>query len=108
MFSPEKLRKCSSGILECWRRYAKLTSARYRLKVDITVSVAGLIQRISAHSISIGFKIVKVIKAAILLFLLVCVIKGKIAIKYEPPHDKTNNVAVYPAKTKISLGIHPV
>ena len=26
--------------------------------------------------------------------------------KYEPPHDKTNNVAVRPAKTQISLGIH--
>ena len=27
---------------------------------------------------------------------------------FEPPHDKTNNVAVCPAKTQISLGIHPV
>ena len=27
---------------------------------------------------------------------------------FELPHDKTNNVAVRPAKTKISLGIHPV
>ena len=26
----------------------------------------------------------------------------------EPPHDKTNNVAVRPAKTQISLGIRPV
>ena len=26
----------------------------------------------------------------------------------EPPHDKTNNVVVRPAKTQISLGIHPV
>ena len=26
----------------------------------------------------------------------------------EPPHDKTNNVAVHPAKTQISLGIRPV
>ena len=25
-----------------------------------------------------------------------------------PPHDKTNNVAVRPAKTQISLGIRPV
>ena len=24
---------------------------------------------------------------------------------YEPPHDKTNNVVVRPAKTQISLGI---
>ena len=24
---------------------------------------------------------------------------------FEPPHDKTNNVAVRPAKTQISLGI---
>ena len=29
-------------------------------------------------------------------------------ITYEPPRDKTNNVAVRPAKTQISLGIHPV
>ena len=29
-------------------------------------------------------------------------------IKIEPPHDKTNNVAVRPAKTHISLGIRPV
>ena len=27
---------------------------------------------------------------------------------FEPPHDKTNNVAVRPAKTQISLGIRPV
>ena len=26
----------------------------------------------------------------------------------EPPHDKTNNVAVHPVKTQISLGIRPV
>ena len=28
--------------------------------------------------------------------------------KIEPPRDKTSNVAVRPAKTQISLGIHPV
>ena len=28
--------------------------------------------------------------------------------KYEPPRDKTNNVAVRPAKTMIRLGIRPV
>ena len=27
---------------------------------------------------------------------------------YEPQHDKTNKVTVHPAKTQISLGIHPV
>ena len=27
---------------------------------------------------------------------------------YEPPRDKTNNVAVRPAKTQINLGIRPV
>ena len=27
---------------------------------------------------------------------------------YEPPRDNTNNVAVRPAKTQISLGIRPV
>ena len=27
---------------------------------------------------------------------------------YEPPHDKTNKMTVCPAKTQISLGIHPV
>ena len=32
----------------------------------------------------------------------------KSAIWYEPPHDKTNKVAVRPAKTQISLGIRPV
>ena len=26
----------------------------------------------------------------------------------EPPHDKTNKMAMRPAKTQISLGIHPV
>ena len=30
------------------------------------------------------------------------------ALEFEPPHDKTNNVAVHPAKTQISLGICPV
>ena len=29
-------------------------------------------------------------------------------ISYEPPHDKTSNVVVRPAKTQISLGIRPV
>ena len=28
--------------------------------------------------------------------------------KYEPRHDKTNKVAVRPAKTQVSLGIGPV
>ena len=28
--------------------------------------------------------------------------------KFEPPRDKTNKVSVRPAKTRISLGIHPV
>ena len=27
---------------------------------------------------------------------------------FEPPHDKTNNMAVRQAKTQISLGIRPV
>ena len=27
---------------------------------------------------------------------------------YEPPRDKTNKISVRPAKTQISLGIHPV
>ena len=27
---------------------------------------------------------------------------------YEPPHDKTNRMTVRPAKTQISVGIHPV
>ena len=27
---------------------------------------------------------------------------------YEPPRDKTKKVSVHPAKTQISLGIHPV
>ena len=31
-----------------------------------------------------------------------------IAVAYEPPRDKTNNVVVRPAKTQISLGIRPV
>ena len=28
--------------------------------------------------------------------------------QFEPPHDKTNKMTVRPAKTQISLGIHPV
>ena len=28
--------------------------------------------------------------------------------KYEPPHDKANEMTVHPAKTQISQGIHPV
>ena len=32
----------------------------------------------------------------------------KLLIAFEPPHDKTNKVTVHPAKTQISLGIHPV
>ena len=34
--------------------------------------------------------------------------KSKPENKTEPPHDKTNNVAVRPAKTQVSLGIRPV
>ena len=30
------------------------------------------------------------------------------SLQYEPPHDKTNNEVVRPAKTQISLGIRPV
>ena len=29
-------------------------------------------------------------------------------LQFEPRHDKTNKVSVRPAKTQISLGIHPV
>ena len=35
-------------------------------------------------------------------------ISPKYEITNEPPRDKTNNVAVRPAKTQISLGIRPV
>ena len=31
-----------------------------------------------------------------------------VEIKIEPPHDKTNEMIVRPAKTQISLGIRPV
>ena len=34
--------------------------------------------------------------------------REKQTITYEPPHDKTNKMSVRPAKTQISLGIHPV
>ena len=33
---------------------------------------------------------------------------GKESIAAEPRHDKTNKMSVRPAKTRISLGIHPV
>ena len=29
-------------------------------------------------------------------------------LEFEPPHDKTNKMAVRPAKTQISLGMRPV
>ena len=32
----------------------------------------------------------------------------KMGSTFEPPHDKTNKMTVSPAKTQISLGIHPV
>ena len=32
----------------------------------------------------------------------------KLLIVNEPPHDKTNEMTVRPAKTRISLGIRPV
>ena len=31
-----------------------------------------------------------------------------VALKFEPWHDKTNKISVYPVKTQISLGIRPV
>ena len=37
-----------------------------------------------------------------------CVSQCAFLFTYEPPHDKTNNVAMRPAKTQISLGICPV
>ena len=39
--------------------------------------------------------------------VIICIMKTKIT-KTEPWHDKTNKVTVCPAKTQISLGIHPV
>ena len=39
------------------------------------------------------------------LFTLTAMVKLKI---FEPRHDKTNTMGVRPAKTQISLGIHPV
>ena len=33
---------------------------------------------------------------------------SKLCSTYKPPHDKTNKIAVRPAKTQISLGIRPV
>ena len=35
-------------------------------------------------------------------------IEHKLKFKYEPSHDKINNVVLRPAKTQISLGIQPV
>ena len=34
--------------------------------------------------------------------------KAMIRNRYEPPHDKTKKMTVRPAKTQMSLGIHPV
>ena len=39
---------------------------------------------------------------------LPCSVCSKLLLTFESPHDKTNNVAVHPAKTQISLGIRPV
>ena len=38
-----------------------------------------------------------------------CIMFGNVSKEsaYEPPHDKTNKMTVRPAKTRISLGIHP-
>ena len=36
-----------------------------------------------------------------------CVSHNTAYTKFEPPHDKTNNVAVRPAKTQVSLGTRP-
>ena len=45
--------------------------------------------------------------------IMTFIVKGSKILKlgvfwHEPRHDKTNNVAVRPAKTQISLGIRPV
>ena len=34
--------------------------------------------------------------------------RQEVCLKYESPRDKTNKVSVCPAKTQISLGMHPV
>ena len=36
---------------------------------------------------------------------MVCLMRQK---RFEPQHDKTNKVTIRPAKTQISLGMHPV
>ena len=36
------------------------------------------------------------------------IIEGRKRLLYEPPREKTNKMTVRPAKTQISLGIHPV
>ena len=43
-----------------------------------------------------------------MLFFLNAVFIVCVPFPFEPQHDKTNNVAVRPAKTQISLGIRPV
>ena len=43
-----------------------------------------------------------------LLVILLTYCADYTAFLFEPPHDKTNNVVVRPAKTQISLGIRPV
>ena len=42
-----------------------------------------------------------------MFFFFFCLF-GSFHMKNEPPHDKTNKWHVRPAKTQISLGIHPV
>ena len=45
---------------------------------------------------------------AALNFLAIYLINDCPHKQYEPPHDKTNKMTVRPAKTQISLSIHPV
>ena len=42
------------------------------------------------------------------LIILKCCVAKVVTSIFEPPHDKTDKVAVHPVKTRISPGIHPV
>ena len=64
-----------------------------------------LLRCMRRHKLGPDFSFIELSRAVTVS--VICTI-AKLKSQYEPPRDKTNNVAVRPAKTQISMGIHPV
>ena len=70
--------------------------------VSVLSSIACLVAMCLESAVFLAFRLCCLILDAVLSVLC------SFPIKFEPPHDKTNKMAVRPAKTQMSLGSRPV